>query len=386
MIERIDLHAIRSWRHGGAGLGPGPQILWGDNGAGKTTLLEACIVAAAGRSYRATALRDLLRGDEPAGAITVTVGPGARDSADPLEQAALGVEIPRSGRVRHSVAGQARAHAALAERLKVVAFVPEEAGLVVDAPAVRRAAIDRAAAQWRPGHGEALHRYEQTLRQRNRLLKELLDADGGERRARQAELRAWTEQLVESGADVVAGRLALLEGLAAPLAAAHREIAPAEGALAAAYVSREGHAPAAQRDAIAAAILRALGDTAEAEGYQGTTLVGPHRDDVAFSIDGRDLAPTASRGQQRTLLLALLFAQITLLTDRAGRPPVLLLDDVFSELDPARRDHLVERLADLPQALITTTTLGDLSPGLVARSATHHVLLEPGAGSRVAPA
>ena len=102
-------------------------------------------------------------------------------------------------------------------------------------------------------------------------------------------------------------------------------------------------------------------------------MIGPHRDDIAFLGGGRDLAPIASRGQQRSVLLALLFAEIELLVDEKGRPPVLLLDDAFSELDPERRDHLVERIASIPQAIITTTTLSDLPPSLVAQALTAEI-------------
>jgi len=112
-----------------------------------------------------------------------------------------------------------------------------------------------------------------------------------------------------------------------------------------------------------------LRDTATNEIYQGHTLVGPHRDDATFFVGGRDMADVASRGQQRSVLLALLFAEIELLVDEKGRPPVLLLDDAFSELDPERREHLVRRIAATPQTIITTTTLADLPPALVASAA-----------------
>ena len=116
----------------------------------------------------------------------------------------------------------------------------------------------------------------------------------------------------------------------------------------------------------ARALARRLRETAEKELWNGTTLVGPHRDDLAFALDGRELSSFASRGQQRTAILALKLAELDLLAALDGAPPLLLLDDVFSELDPARRAHLVRRIAALPQAFVTTTTLDDLDPGLRA--------------------
>jgi DNA replication and repair protein RecF len=117
-----------------------------------------------------------------------------------------------------------------------------------------------------------------------------------------------------------------------------------------------------------AALRRRLTETREKELWNGVTLVGPHRDDLAFELDGRDLSAFASRGQQRTAILALKLAQVELLAAIDGRPPLLLLDDVFSELDPARRAHLVRRIGELPQAFVTTTATDDLDPRLVARA------------------
>ena len=116
-------------------------------------------------------------------------------------------------------------------------------------------------------------------------------------------------------------------------------------------------------------------------------MIGPHRDDLVFELDGRDLAGFASRGQQRTAILAFKLAELDLLTAQDGRPPLLLLDDVFSELDPERRAHLVRRIADLPQAFVTTTTLDDLDPALVEAATTWQVSPdEGGGGAHLVPA
>ena len=124
--------------------------------------------------------------------------------------------------------------------------------------------------------------------------------------------------------------------------------------------------------------MRRLAETADKEVWNGSTLVGPHRDDLAFELAGRDLAGFASRGQQRTAILAFKLAELDLLTALDGRPPLLLLDDVFSELDPERRSHLVRRIAALPQAFITTTTPDDLDPALRAIATGWEVLAADG--------
>src|SRR3989304_6058163 len=119
---------------------------------------------------------------------------------------------------------------------------------------------------------------------------------------------------------------------------------------------------------------RRLAETAEKELWNGATLVGPHRDDLVFELDGRDLAAFASRGQQRTAILAFNLAELELLTGPDGEPPLLLPDDVFSDLDPERRSHLGRRIRALPPAIVTTTTLADLDPALVAESTAWYVM------------
>jgi DNA replication and repair protein RecF len=176
----------------------------------------------------------------------------------------------------------------------------------------------------------------------------------------------------------VGGRLRVLDELAEPLRAAHAEIAPDEAAagLALHYVT---NAPQRLGESVRDALERRLAETAEKESWNGTTLVGPHRDDLSFALGERDLATFASRGQQRTAILAFKLAELDLLTSLDGRPPILLLDDVFSELDPDRRSHLVRRIAELPQAFVTTTTLDDLDPALLDIADTWHV--DPSGGT-----
>ena len=373
MIESVRLHQVRSWADGNVAFTPGPHIFWGENGAGKTTILEACIIAATGRSHRASALREVIAGDADQASITVAVREHGAEPTDTLAQSTLTVEVSRVGRAKHLLNGTPRATAALGQRFRVAAFVPEETGLVVGAPAIRRGLLDRVASQWQRGYEATLTRYERALRQRNRLLKDALEVDGAARRAVASEMRPWTEMLITTGSELVATRLALLSALTPALSVTHNEVAPSEGELETRYLSREEYHADESASECASRLSQSFDQTAETEGYQGYTLVGPHRDDIAFYVGGSDIAPTASRGQQRSLLLALLFAEIKLLTDEHGHPPVLLLDDAFSELDPQRREHLVARIAALPQSIITATALEDLAPGLVARATSREI-------------
>jgi DNA replication and repair protein RecF len=279
----------------------------------------------------------------------------------------LEVAVQRSGvdgnggRKRIRVNGVGRRASTLGRHLRVVLFAPEEMLLVVGSPSLRRAAIDSLAAARSPGYADDLATYGRTLQQRNSLLRAIR-----EEAATRDQLRFWDETFLETGGRVVDARLRLLAELAGPLAAAHREIAPdeaADGGLTLRYVT---NAPALSGESPRAALARRLVDTAEKEIWNGSTVIGPHRDDIAFDLAGRDLGGFASRGQQRTAILAFKLAELDLLTALDGRPPLLLLDDVFSELDPTRRAHLVRRIAELPQAFVTTTTPDDLDRGLRA--------------------
>jgi len=238
-------------------------------------------------------------------------------------------------------------------------FAPEEMLLVAGSPSLRREALDRLAGQRSVAYLRDLATYGRALQQRNGLLRAIR-----EEQATRAELRFWDQTLLEAGTAVREERQRLLRDLAAPLAAAHAEIAPDEAGESRLEVTYSTNAPQHHGESVQDALVRRLAETADKEVWNGTTLVGPHRDDLVFEMAGRPLASFASRGQQRTAILAFKLAEVDLLTAIDGRPPLLLLDDVFSELDPERRSHLVRRISELPQAFVTTTTLEDLDPAL----------------------
>ena len=302
---------------------------------------------------------------------------GARDEAT-LEVAVIGVGAGQRKRIR--VNGVPRRAAGLVGALRVVLFAPEEMLLVVGSPSLRRGALDLLAGQRSAAYLRDLATYGRALQQRNGLLRAIREGQSS-----RDELRFWDAALLESGGAVVTARHRLLQAVAEPLRRAHAEIAPEEaggGGLSLRYQTND---PAMPGESARDALTRRLAETAEKEVWNGSTLVGPHRDDVVFELGGRDLAGFASRGQQRTAILAFKLAELDLLTDLDGRPPLLLLDDVFSELDPARRGHLVRRIAALPQAFVTTTTLADLDPDLRAHAASWQVDGGPG-GSMLKPA
>jgi DNA replication and repair protein RecF len=358
--------------------------VWGPNAAGKTTLLEAIVLLAQGHSHRTAADFELIRwgadylrveGVMAAETGEVVESDGSVGVAEAAPRgAALELTLQAGGRKRIQVNGVPRRPAALTEYLRVVLFAPEEMLLVIGPPSLRRAALDGLTAPHDPHYASNVATYTRALQQRNSLLRAIREGE-----ADRDQMRLWDEPFLAAGSGIVAARLRLLELLGGPLEAAHREIAPTEEGLTIRYSTNAPLLPGeTPRDALA----RRLAETAEKEVWNGSTLVGPHRDDLIFDMAGRDLAAFASRGQQRTAILAFKLAELDLLTVLDGRPPLLLLDDVFSELDPERRGHLVRRIAELPQALITTTDPADIDPELRRRALPWRVVPDE-AGARV---
>lgn len=364
-IARLALTDLRSYSRLELALGGGPQILWGENAAGKTNLIEALVVLAQGRSHRADSDAELVAWSRPFARVAGVV---EREGAAPADvEVVVSREIGRGGRKRVRINGVPRRMSALGEALRVVLFAPEHMLLVAGPPSLRRAELDELGAQRWPGHARALATYGRALQQRNGLLRAIREGTAG-----RDELRFWDRTIVEEGTRIAEARLRLLAELAEPLAAAHHEIAPAEGRLSLRYETNA--APDPERgETVPEALWRRLAETAEKEVWNGATLVGPHRDDAVFELEGRPLPGFASRGQQRTAILALKLAELDLLASLDGSPPLLLLDDVFSELDPLRRAHLVRRILALPQAFVTTTALSELDPELLGHAACWRV-------------
>jgi DNA replication and repair protein RecF len=378
----LSIRNLRGYASLDADFGPGPQLIWGPNAAGKTTLLEAIVLLALGRSHRTTTDSELIRWGSDFLRIEGAVGRGAdvaaADTAAGLPvspPAQLEMTLQVGGRKKIQVNGVPRRPAALSEHLRTVLFAPEEMLLVIGPPTLRRGSLDGLTAPHDPSYGPNTATYGRALQQRNSLLRAIREGE-----ADRDQLRIWDEPFLAAGSAIIAARLRLLDLLAGPLAAAHREIAPAEGELTVGYASNSMPLPGeSPRDTL----TRRLRDTSEKEVWNGSTLIGPHRDDLTFNLDGRDLATFASRGQQRTAILALKLAELDLLTTLDGRPPLLLLDDVFSELDPARRGHLVRRIAELPQAFVTTTDPADIDADLRRRARPWRVVADGDGGASV---
>ncbi len=357
-VRTLTLDGFRSYRHLELEFGDGPHVVVGRNAAGKTNLVESLVMLSSGRSHRSAADPEMVRWGADFARATVTVEVGTR--SDELEVVIHAKGAAAGTRKRIRVNGVNRRPTALRAMLRTVLFAPEDMLLIIGPPSLRRNLLNSLVAQREPTALAVMSTYQRTLTQRNSLLRRIR-----EEQADRTELSYWDSVIVENGGQILDWRHEALAALAAPLTGAHREIAPEEPGLALRYVS---NVETAAGEGAQDALRRRLRETADKEVWNGATLVGPHRDDIVFIADGRELTEFASRGQQRTAILALKLAELDLLAALDGHPPLLLLDDVFSELDPERRSHLVRRIGSLPQAIVTTTTPADLDPALVAAS------------------
>ncbi len=366
-VDHLSIRGFRSYRELDIDFPGGPQVVVGHNAAGKTNLLEAMVVLSQGGSHRTTSDQELITWGEPLARLDATVTSGR------IEVVMLATGSIPGARKRVKVNGVPRRTSALSGALRAVVFAPEDMQLVVGSPSLRRNSLDTLVTQHVGAAAGVMSTYTRALTQRNNLLRRIREEAAG-----RDELPYWDDVVVQEGGRILEWRAETLRALAAPLADAHAEIAPGEGQLTLRCISNA--APGAG-ESFEDALRRRLVETADKEIWNGATLVGPHRDDVAFDLDEREFSGFASRGQQRTAILAFKLAQLDLLTRVDGRAPLLLLDDVFSELDPQRRGHLVRRIGGLPQAFVTTTALADLDPALVAAATAWQVV--PGRLERV---
>lgn len=329
---------------------PSPTVtaIVGPNGAGKTNLLEALYFGLTGRSFRTSDRRDLIPFGEDLARAEVTV----RDR-DGVDHNFLASVSRKEGR-RHLLEGKPVSPAtASRQRPFVAVFAPDRLQLIKGPPSERRAHLDAfIAARW-PSRADLRTAYGRTLAQRNAMLSRVAAGLAGAR-----DLDTWDQALAQRASDLVQARQKAVDDLATPFAVAAAELGLSERASLRFQPRAAGSV---------AEIEAGLAERRGADLKLGRTSWGPHLDEVAIEFEGRSLRRYGSQGQQRAGLLALLFAERKVLADAAGIPPLLLLDDVMSELDPDHRELLGERLSEDGQCLITAADI-DVLPSIARNS------------------
>ncbi len=334
LVTAIEARPLRSLDRVRIELEPGIVSVVGPNGVGKTNLIEALYFALTGRSFRTSDRRDLI----PFGGSLARAEAWIRDE-DGLERRLLASVSHSEGR-RHLLDGSPADPATLARnRPPVAVFAPDRLSLIKGPPGERRAHLDGfIAARW-PARTELRKRYGQALAQRNALLSRLAAGYGSA-----TDLDVWDAGMAAAAAPLVAARDEAIAELAGPFAEAAAELG-LEGGASLEYAPRS---PGSEGE-----IRAGLEERREQDIRMGRSSWGPHLDELKIATAGRSLRRYGSQGQQRAALLALLFAERAVLLAARRVTPLLLLDDVMSELDPGRRERLLARLDDGGQALIT---------------------------------
>jgi DNA replication and repair protein RecF len=343
LVEGLRLRDFRGYAEADARLAPGMTVVHGRNGAGKTNLLEGLYFGCTGRSCRTTNEREVVRFGAPAARAEVALA--GRDGPH-----SLAVGFQPGEPKRFTVDGAPVEKLSDSEARPLVAvFLPDRLDLVKGAPALRRSHVDQVVAALWPARAATRRAYAQALAQRNALLARIRSG-----RASQAGLPAWDAELALHGIALRDDRARTVELLAGPYGGLATEL----GLVGETELRYRPRTSAATSEELAAELAERTASDLD----RGFTGHGPHRDDVVLLRDGRELRAYGSQGEQRLALLALLLAERSVLAEERGAPPLLLLDDVMSELDADRRALLVERLDDGGQSLLTTTDLAHV-PG-----------------------
>ena len=379
-ITRLSLVNYRNFREADIAPPEGVSVFHAGNAQGKTSLLEAAYTLAVGRSFRTERERQVLNFEaarDGAAAyitgtawvdgqsLTVVIGyqPTAQktgtDGGDSAVDPGPATLPPVTKQIR--VNRQAATAASLVGRIAASLFSVDDLDLVLGAPSQRRRFLDVLISQADRSYLQALQRFQVALRNRNGLLRRRRDGH-----VDPEELEYWDEQLVQAGAAVTFGRSAALARLSALARRQHGEVGEPEQDLTLEYLPSVP--PGERVEDTASAFRRELRRSSAREQATAITAVGPHRDNFATYLNGLDAAAFASRGEARTIALALRLAEAEYLAETRGDDPILLLDDVFSEMDGSRRERVLQKVARYRQTLITTTDVGTARAALGANA------------------
>lgn len=335
MITSARLQSVRSYDDTSFEFGEHVNIVLGPNASGKTSLLESLIVGLDGKSYKARDY-DLVRTGDPWGRIDIMTDQQTRVCKLIMEPGGDSV------RKEFELDGVLYKRLPQSRRLPVVLFEPNHLSLFHGSPEGRRAYLDDVLARISPTYGTYLRHYKRILAQRNSLLKQ-------SQRPLREQLFVWNIRLSELGGRIASERMELIAQYNTRIGVLYSDIASNETTIELSYT-----APVAARERYESHMLAMLEQTLGRDQERGFTGYGPHREDLLAKIQGSDAGATASRGEIRTLVLALKMLEAEVVERAAGAAPLLLLDDVFSELDGSRRQALVAFLAPY-QSCITTT-------------------------------
>jgi DNA replication and repair protein RecF len=358
-VRRVELTDFRSYERVAVDLDPGVAVLVGQNGVGKTNLAEALGYVATLDSHRVATDAPLVRAGAASAVIRCTIVHDGRELLVELE-----IVPGKANRARLNRSPVRRPREVLGA-LRLVLFAPEDLELVRGDPAERRRYLDDLLVARLPRFAGLRADYDRVVKQRNALLRTayLTRKVGGTRGQDLSTLTVWDTHLARHGAELLAGRLELVAALGPHLTKAYDAVAAGRASATIGYSSGLGGSLSSDRAALEEALLASLAERRPAEIERGVTLVGPHRDDLSLSLGDLPAKGYASHGEAWSFALALRLAAYDLLRSD-GIEPVLVLDDVFAELDVGRRDRLAALVSDAAQLIVTCAVPEDVPAAL----------------------
>jgi DNA replication and repair protein RecF len=358
-VRRVELADFRSYERVTVDLDPGVAVLVGQNGVGKTNLVEALGYVATLDSHRVATDAPLVRAGAASAVIRCAIVHDGRELLVELE-----IVPGKANRARLNRSPVRRPREVLGA-LRMVLFAPEDLELVRGDPSERRHYLDDLLVARQPRYAGVRADYDRVVKQRNALLRTayLTRKVGGNRGQDLSTLAVWDQHLAHHGAELLAGRLELVAALGPHLTKAYDAVAAGRASATIGYASRLGDALSTDRAVLEEALLASLAERRAAEIERGVTLVGPHRDDLTLTLGDLPAKGYASHGESWSFALALRLAAYDLLRSD-GIEPVLVLDDVFAELDAGRRDRLAALVADATQLIVTCAVPEDVPSSL----------------------
>jgi DNA replication and repair protein RecF len=358
-VRRVELTDFRSYERVAVDLDPGVAVMVGQNGVGKTNLVEALGYVATLDSHRVATDAPLVRAGAASAVIRCAIVHDGRELLVELE-----IVPGKANRARLNRSPVRRPREVLGA-LRLVLFAPEDLELVRGDPAERRRYLDDLLVARLPRFAGVRADYDRVVKQRNALLRTayLTRKVGGTRGQDLSTLTVWDTHLARHGAELLAGRLELVAALGPHLTKAYDAVAASRASATIAYSSRLGESLSSDRAALEEALLASLAERRPAEIERGVTLVGPHRDDLSMSLGDLPAKGYASHGESWSFALAMRLAAYDLLRSD-GIEPVLVLDDVFAELDTGRRDRLAALVSDAAQLIVTCAVPEDVPASL----------------------
>ena len=346
-VNEIELKDFRNYRDIKISFSRDMNIFIGENAQGKTNLLEGIYFNSLAKSFKSYRDKDVIRFGEEFCRIITNVNYDGEDHV-------IEIVINREGKKAVKVDGvRIKKTSELLEGINIIIFSPEDLKIVKDEPAVRRNFIDRELCKIRPGYLNEINVYKRALQQRNAYLKEEnIDDD---------ILDLWDEKLIESGSRVVRMRREFIEKIRIISRDIHERISGGREELEIDYVT-DIDSPGKEEETFRKILTKERGR----DRYHRMTGKGPHRDDIKISAEGRELKKFGSQGQQRTAALALKLSEIKIVEEECGEKPVLLLDDVLSELDRERQKFLINNLGENQMFITTTDIIGSVAKTLPA--------------------